>query len=145
MGWKYVPDGVTSAQQNLSYCVATFLIESEVFVDQFTDDRLTDPVRIALAEKLEMRHDPAITAKGGQYREMVRVELRLRDGTTMEQIMETSRDKSMRPGTARVVAKFEKLAAHVLSKAQAAQLRDAVLNLENLPDARVLARLLKKP
>src|SRR5205807_7015086 len=32
VGWPYRPEGLTSAQLNLPYCVATLLIEGEVFV-----------------------------------------------------------------------------------------------------------------
>jgi len=38
---KYVPQGFTAAQLNLSYCVATLLIDGEVFVEQFTEEKLT--------------------------------------------------------------------------------------------------------
>src|SRR5215831_15571743 len=36
-GWKYRPEGLTSAQLNLAYCAATLLIEGDCFVDQFDD------------------------------------------------------------------------------------------------------------
>jgi len=38
VGWPYKPEGLTSAQLNLPYCVATLLLEGDVFVDQFTDE-----------------------------------------------------------------------------------------------------------
>ncbi len=38
VGWPYVPQGLTSAQLNLPFCVATLLLEGDVFVDQFTED-----------------------------------------------------------------------------------------------------------
>src|SRR3954462_4531369 len=75
VGWKYVPQGFTAAQLNMPYCVATLLLDGEVFVDQFTEDKLTDPARMALAEKVSVVHDPAITARGSKFRQMVRVEI----------------------------------------------------------------------
>src|SRR6478609_12029234 len=36
VGWPYRPQGLTSAQLNLPYCIATFLLEGDVFVAQFT-------------------------------------------------------------------------------------------------------------
>ena len=36
VGWPYKPEGLTSAQLNLPYCVATLLIEGDCFVEQFT-------------------------------------------------------------------------------------------------------------
>ena len=51
VGWKYVPQGLTSAQLNLPYCVATLLLEGDCFVDQFTEDKVADTERMRLAEK----------------------------------------------------------------------------------------------
>ncbi|OGA51463.1 MAG: 2-methylcitrate dehydratase [Betaproteobacteria bacterium RIFCSPLOWO2_12_FULL_62_58] len=144
VGWKYVPKGLTAAQLNLSYCVATLLIDGEVFVDQFTEDKLADPARMALADKVEVRHDPAIAAKGPQFRQMVRVELHLKDGTRMERTREVSRAKEKFASEAEAVEKFEKLATHVLPRPQVEKLRDAMLGLEKLEDAAQIARLLTK-
>ena len=46
VGWPYTPQGLTSAQLNLPFCVATLLLEGDVFVDQFTDDVVADQRRI---------------------------------------------------------------------------------------------------
>src|SRR5215216_2876257 len=74
VGWPYRPQGVTAAQLNLPFCVATLLIEGDVFVDQFSEAITADPRRMAMAERVEVRHDPAITARGASFRHMVRVE-----------------------------------------------------------------------
>src|SRR6266567_2657926 len=49
VGWPYRPEGLTSAQLNLSYCVATLLLEGDVFIDQFTPDVVDNKERIALS------------------------------------------------------------------------------------------------
>ncbi len=79
VGWKYVPQGSTSAQLNLPYCVATLLLEGDVFVGQFSEDKVADPQRMALADRVQVLEDPAITARGPMLRHMVRVEVLLRD------------------------------------------------------------------
>jgi len=143
VGWKYQPQGLTSAQLNLPFCVATLLLEGDVFVDQFPASCVTDPARMELAERVEVRHDPEITARGSQSRHMVRVELHLKDGRRMRRTLEAPRGsehKFASPGD--VVEKFEKLARHALPALQVEELRDAVLNLEKLEDARLVARLL---
>ena len=43
VGWPYKPEGLTSAQLNLPYCVATLLLEGDCFVDQFTEEMVADP------------------------------------------------------------------------------------------------------
>ncbi len=62
--WKYQPQGLTSAQLNLPFCVATYLIEGDCFVEQFHDSIVADPARMALAEKVEVYHDAQITGRG---------------------------------------------------------------------------------
>ncbi|GAA4332268.1 MmgE/PrpD family protein [Pigmentiphaga soli] len=145
VGWKYHPEGMTAAQLNLPFCIATLLLEGDVFVDQFTQEAIFDPRRIALADKVEVVNDPAITARGGRYRHMVRVEVFFKDGTKLERTVETSRGSEKRfAPAADIVSKFEKLVRHVLPEAQMAELRDTVLNLDRLDDAAPLGRLLAR-
>lgn len=145
VGWKYVPQGLTSAQLNLPYCVATLLLDGEVFVDQFTEDKVADPARMALAERVEVLHDPEITALGAKYRHKVHVEAHLRDGTVLKRTVEAARgsEKHFASDT-EIVEKFEKLASKALPKTQVGRLRDAMLELEKLPDAAELARLMQR-
>jgi len=142
-GWKYRPESLASAQMNLPFCAATLLLEGDCFVDQFSEKIVTDPKRIALAEKVEVRRDPEISAKGAKYRHSVRVEVILEDGSLLERAVETPRGSEPHfASDAQVVAKFEKLAAHALKRSQAARLRDAVLGMEKLRDASRLAQLM---
>ena len=143
VGWKYVPQGLTSAQLNLPYCVGTFLLENDCGVDQFTEEKVADPERMAYGEKVEVHEDPEITAKGAKYRHMVRVELHLKDGTRMDRTVEAARGSEQKfASEADIVEKFEKLAAKALPRRQVEELRDRMLNLEEVPDATRIAQLL---
>ncbi|MBI4183658.1 MAG: MmgE/PrpD family protein [Proteobacteria bacterium] len=143
VGWRYRPEGLTSAQLNLPFCVATLLLEGDVFVDQFSEAVIADPARMALAERVEVRHDPEITRLGASFRHKVRVEAFLRDGTRLEETVEAQRGSEKRfARDAEVVEKFEKLARHALPRPRVAELRDAVLGLETLDEAATIARLL---
>jgi 2-methylcitrate dehydratase PrpD len=145
VGWKYVPQGLTSAQLNLPYCVATWLLDGDCFVDQFTEDKVADPARMRLSKKVEVVHDPKITAKGAKFRHLVHVEAQLTDGTVLERTVEAARGSEKKFATdAEIVEKFEKLALKALPKAQVGKLRDAMLGLEKLGDASELARLLAR-
>ena len=142
-GWKYQPQGLTSAQLNLPYCVATLLLDGDVFVDQFDEARVADPARMALAEKVDVREDPAYTAQGSKSRHLVRVEVHLKGGKKMERIVAAGRGNEHNfASEADVVAKFEKLAIHALPQAQVGELRDALLDIEKLADAGRIAELL---
>src|SRR6195256_4432996 len=90
-GWKYRPESLAAAQMNLAFCVATFLLEGDCFVDQFSERIVADPKRLALAEKVEIRSDPEISARGAKPRHSVRVEVMLNDGSLLERSVETPR------------------------------------------------------
>jgi len=142
-GWKYRPAGVAAAQMNLSFCVATLLLEGDCFVDQFGERAVSDPKRLALAERVEVRADPGITAGGSKLRHAVRVEVHFEDGSVRERAREAPRgsERDFASDT-QVVAKFDKLAAHALTRSRAARLRDAVLGMEKLEDASRIAKLM---
>jgi 2-methylcitrate dehydratase PrpD len=145
VGWPYEPQGLTSAQLNLPYCVATFLLEGDVFVDQFTEAMVADPERMRVAKKVGVTEDKAITALGSKSRHKVRVEIFFTDGTKMERTVEAGRGNERNfASEADIVEKFEKLATHVLPKPQVEQIRDWMLSLEKQTDAADLARLLAK-
>lgn len=143
VGWPYEPQGLTSAQLNMPYCIATWLLENDCFVDQFTDAMVADPQRIAHSKKVEVVHDPAITALGAKQRHKVHVELHLSDGTVMKRTVEAARGSEKHfASDAEIIEKFEKLAIKALPKARVAELRDAVMGIEKVPDAAVLAKLM---
>ena len=140
VGWPYRPQGLTSAQ----LCVATLLIEGDVFVDQFKPQAVEDRARIELSRKVSIVHDPAITALGSAFRHKVRVEVRLRDGTIESETREAPRGSEQSFAAADdIVAKFCKLTCAAMTKEHQAALVDAVLNLEKLADGKELIRLLR--
>ena len=145
VGWPYRPQGLTSAQMNLPFCVATLLAEGDVFVDQFSEAAVTDPCRMALAGKVEVVHDPAITARGAKLRHMVRVDVELADGTLESETVEAPRGSEQRFATeADVVEKFRKLVRRTCGDGQAARIVDLVLGCDKLADVGVLASALAR-
>jgi 2-methylcitrate dehydratase PrpD len=144
VGWPYRPEGLTSAQLNLPYCVATLLIEGDVFVDQFTEQAVHDSDRIALSRKVSVVEEPAITARGARFRHMVRVDVHLTDGSIHTETREAPRgsEHSFAPAED-IVEKFRKLTRAALPKSQQDALVDAMLNVERLADAKELVRLLQ--
>ncbi len=142
-GWRYVPNGMTAAQLNLPFCIATLLYENDVFVDQFTPETIVDPQKIALAHRVEVVEDPEITAAGRERRHAVKLAIELKDGTLLRTAVETQRGSDRRfASDADIVEKFEKLARHGVAAERVGTIRDLVLNLEELGDASELTRLL---
>ncbi len=143
-GWAYKPDGLTGAQLNLAFCVATLLIEGDVFVDEFTPDCIDDPARMALARKVKVVHDPAITALGAAFRHKVRAEVHLRDGSVENETREAPRGSEHFFATAEdIVGKFRKLTRTVMAERQQDALIDAVMRLDALANSRELTDLLR--
>jgi aconitate decarboxylase len=143
VGWPYVPQGMTSAQLNLPYCIATLLLDGDVFVDQFTEDKIADPDRMRIAAKVQVAEDPAITARGSVYRHMVHVEIELRDGTRLQETAEAPRgSEASFASAADVIDKFTKLASRRIATAQVEQIVDQVMHAEQMPQAAALVRLL---
>jgi aconitate decarboxylase len=145
VGWPYKPQGLTSAQMNLPFCVATLLAEGDVFVDQFSESSVTDARRMALARKVEVLHDPAITARGAKLRHMVRVDVQFADGTQESETVEAPRGSEQKfASEADVVEKFRKLARRSCGDAEAERIGELVLGCDKLPDIGVLVSALAK-
>jgi aconitate decarboxylase len=144
VGWPYQPQGLTSAQLNLPFCVATLLIEGDVFVDEFKEDCVDDEARIAFSRKVKVVHDPAITALGAGARHKVRVDFRFKDGTTGSETREAPRGSEQSfASEADIVGKFRKLVRSVMQDKQQDALIDAVLSLDKLADSRTLIEHLR--
>jgi len=135
VGWPYRPQGLTSAQMNLPFCIATLILEGDAFVEEFSEAAVTDPRRIALADKVEVLHDPAITARGAKYRHMVRVETLFTDGSREAETVEAPRGSEQKfASEADVTEKFRKLARAVMTEAQADRIGEMVLRCDKLVD-----------
>ena len=144
VGWPYKPEGLTAAQLNLPFCVATLLLEGDVFVDEFTPDCVDDAARITLSRKVRVLHDPDITALGAAHRHKVRVEVHFRDGIVERETREAPRGSEQSfASTDDIVAKFRKLTRGVMADKQQDALVEAVLNLESLPDSKRLPELMQ--
>ena len=144
VGWPYKPEGLTAAQLNLPFCVATLLLEGDVFVDEFAPGCVDDDARIKLSRKVEVVHDPAITALGAAQRHKVHVEIKFRDGATEQETREAPRGSEQSFASADdIIAKFRKLTRGVMPTAQQDALIDAVLGLDKLPDSRTLIERLR--
>lgn len=143
--WKYEPGAITTAQFNMQFVLATFLLEDDVFVTQFTERTIADPARLALAAKVDFEVDPEITAAGATLRHKARVEVFFTDGSKEEETVTAARGNRANFASADdVVEKFMKLSVAAIPAAQARQIVDQVMALDRADDARALALLLRK-
>jgi aconitate decarboxylase len=144
VGWPYRPEGLTAAQLNLPFCVATLLLAGDVFVDEFTPDCVDDGARIELSRKVKVVHDPAITALGAGGRHKVRVEIHFCDGSVERETREAPRGSEQSFASAGdIIGKFRKLTRGVMAQTQQEALIGAVMGLDELADSRELVELLR--
>jgi 2-methylcitrate dehydratase PrpD len=59
-GFDYVPSSALNAQMSLRFVVAAALLEGQVLPAQFSDAKLSDQAITALAQRIELEHDPAL-------------------------------------------------------------------------------------
>ncbi len=141
VGFPWTPTTVASAQLNLAYCCAVFLLEGDVSVGQFTEAKLADPQIFELAARVRAAHDPALEA-GHDLGRQARVEVRLRDGTVLV-ATGTVRGGPENPVTrADVEAKFRKLTEGLLDAARRDRLIAACDHLDSLANTGELSVLL---
>ena len=142
-GWPYRPEGLTAAQLNLPFCAATLILTGDAFVDQFTPDCVNDRARIELSRRVQVLHDPSITARGAAHRHQVRVEVYFRDGSVERETRDAPRgSEQCFADQAQIVQKFRKLTRAVMAEDRQNALIDAVLRLDELPDSRAMIDLL---
>jgi 2-methylcitrate dehydratase PrpD len=143
-GWSYRPEGLTGAQLNLPFCAATLILTGDAFVDQFTPDCVNDRARIELARRVQVIHDPAITALGAAHRHQVRVEVYFRDGSIEREMRDAPRGSEQSfADEAQISGKFRKLTRAVIPEQQQDALIEAVLRLERLTDSGAMIELLR--
>jgi aconitate decarboxylase len=141
--WEYKPEGVTAAQMNIPYVVAVTALEGNIFIDQFTEEKMNNPRIIEFSRKVGVNPDPELDKLGPEFRHVVIAEIKTVDGRTFSRRVETARGSDRRPmSTDEVIIKFRLLAGKVLSDKRIDELQNAVQNLENMDSVSALANLL---
>ena len=100
---------------NLYYVAAIMLLENDVFVDQFTEEKIRDPKVLALIERISITHDPGMDSMG--YPEGNPVEIELKDGTVLSAWGKGRGGAGNPVPREEVLAKFRKVTARHLKPA----------------------------
>lgn len=143
VGWEYRPESITTAQMNLFYCVAALLQDGQIFVDQFRQERLADPAILDWIRRIQVRHDPALDELGDAGRHTVRVEMELKNGSTVSTEVRHAWGSSHNPmSEPEVREKYQILAQRAIPSEKAHRLEDMVDRMDVLRDIRELIALL---
>ena len=73
--WAYENHNVTSAQMNIYYGLALMALEGELFVDQFSAEKISNPEILGYMKKISAEVDPEIEKLGHEFRHMASLEL----------------------------------------------------------------------
>jgi len=119
------------------------LHDRDFFVDQVTAKSIRRPDVLGTTKKIEVVEDAQFDALGDEGRHGVELEVQLRNGSSYSERVLHAKGSDKQPMTEEeVFRKFELLASRVLSRSRVEKLRDTLLNLEKLGDAREIGKLL---
>jgi 2-methylcitrate dehydratase len=140
---KWRPKTRETADHSLPYCTAVALADGDVTLDQFSDERLADPVLLDLVSKVKVHRDAALSKR---YPRGIpnRLTITLADGRQLVKEVEFPRGHAENPMTdAEVEKKFRSTVEPRFGKAKADQILATCWELDKLPKAGELVRLVQ--
>lgn len=139
------PETMLAAKFSLPFSLATSLVNGAATLDAFRDAARADETTRALALKVTVNEDPALTAKLPGLRP-ARVVLELVDGRIFRAEVLTNKGDTEDPYTRDdVIAKFHEVAGPALGRARAEALVSAALSLDAAPSLLPLLQLGEVP
>jgi 2-methylcitrate dehydratase PrpD len=132
------PRNVLAAKFSVPFAVATVLKLSSSDVQSFTMDKVQDAETLALAQRVTVREDPAMTAQL-PHKRPARVTIRLKDGRTLSAETQSNRGDWADPyPPGEIHQKYQSLTARLWSADQAEAVWDAIAALPDAPDTSAL-------
>jgi 2-methylcitrate dehydratase PrpD len=125
------PRNTLGAKFSVPFAVATRLVRGSSRVENFTWDAVRDERVQALAKRVFVTEDKAMTARLPQFRP-ARIDLRLRDGRTLGAAVEANRGDDQDPYSRdELVGKYFSLTARVWTHEKADEVRKKILALRD--------------
>jgi 2-methylcitrate dehydratase PrpD len=130
---------------SMEYCVAVALLDGEVTLDQFTDERaLADDVQ-SLVTRVKYSHPPELADEFGFHIPGI-VTVKLRSGEEFTSRVASPKGRPENPMTeAELRAKFDRCARRVLSEGERAEVIRLVSRLEDVTEIGSLMDIIIKP
>jgi aconitate decarboxylase len=141
-GWWRLERPLTpiAAQMNVAYAVAVAILDGAAMVQQFTPQRIDRDDVWALIPRIQAHHDPAFDRAGSSRK--TRMTVRLKDGSTLQQVVDMARTIAAPLSNEQVVAKYRTLTDGIVEADRQAAIADCILGLETLKDTSRLSGLL---
>ena len=128
------PRNMLAAKFSVPFAVATTLVTGDTGVESFSGDALTDPKTLALATRVTVREDHAMTAKLPDLRP-ASVTIFMQDGSRFEASVETNRGDWQDPyNPDQLVQKYLSLTRRLWPENLCVQIANHIQNLEQVAD-----------
>ncbi len=133
--WEYNTQSITSAQMNIYYGLAMMALEGELFVDQFKEDKISNPDVLKFMKKIKAEVDPEIEKLGHEFRHMASLEVTTTNG---KKIVHTEKYRKGSPENPisddDVIKKYYSLAKFQIDQNKSEQLHERIERLDTLND-----------
>jgi 2-methylcitrate dehydratase PrpD len=141
--WEYKAQGVTAAQMNLYFNMASVAFDGVLFIEQYSESKLTDPKLQAFMQKVHAYIDADIESMGVAYRHASRVKVTTTKGEVFQQEILDRRGSPENPlSKDDIQFKFRNVVSGILSNSQIDAMIELVDKLEELPDLDPIMALL---
>ncbi|HEX7126057.1 MAG TPA: MmgE/PrpD family protein [Thermodesulfobacteriota bacterium] len=138
----YRPPSYSKAQMSLPFTLATALVHGEVFLSQYTQAALENPVTLEVAARVKVIADPEMDRMQNAGKWPARVRVRMKDGTVHEGSVEYPHGSPQRPLTpAELERKFRRLCDGKLDRRRQDGIIEVVDRMERVEDITVLTSL----
>ena len=144
-GWRpdVRPMDITGSQLCAAYVMATQLVDRQVLLEQFSQDRLSRDEVWDLVHKTTCSHDPYFDP--AERLSGARVTVTFEDGLVLEDSLDMPRGFDPWVTNEQLVEKYRKLGATVVDSKRLKAIEETVLRLDALEDVTELIELLAKP
>ena len=129
--WNYKNHNITSAQMNIYYGLALIALEGELFVNQFSKDKISNPEILNFMKKITAEVDPKIESLGHEFRHMATVELTTNDNKKFNHTEKYRKGSPENPLTKdQIISKFNSLASYSYDETQINKIKEKIENIE---------------
>jgi len=133
--WEYKAQGVTAAQMNLYFNMASVVFDGVLFTEQYSEAKLTDPKLLAFMKKVNAYIDSGIENMGVAYRHASRVKVTTTMGKVYSQEILDRRGSPENPlSKSDVQFKFRNVVSGILRESQIDEMIELVDRMEDLSD-----------
>ena len=129
--WNYKNHNITSAQMNIYYGLALIALEGELFVNQFSKDKISNPEILNFMKKITAEVDPKIESLGHEFRHMASIELTTNDNKKFNHTEKYRKGSPENPLTKdQIISKFKSLASYSYDETQVSKIKEKIENIE---------------